>query len=668
MNIIKRICIYFKRLIKLPFIKKWKKDKKRKEKVPPLFKIRRYFFMTFINGRVNFVTKKELKKINKKARKIERVELRISKEESYERAKQMLEFLKLIHPGNTNDGFLNPIELKFLLRGDGITTSLGGFFSLYNLDSERELDRLSKRIEDSFKFSHCMYFSLYTYDRKKEVKVKIEGPDGKQTFEHKPLNNITRENAVETWVLPMDFDNVSREDYERYRDYFSHLGIQTLSVFTGHGYQLYVLLKKPVKSKNAFEKFTTKLLELGLPVDGSITDPSRVFRMPFSRNCKGYSIEFESYRPNSPVAIETKVIDWTTERYEYKEVMGILDGEIKRMNDVPFSQDKPLNRVPMEKVVNTPEEIQKPLETISEDNTFYQELYKHLDFSNQPLNVQNILKGARKGYRNSCLMYLVPYVNKVLGLTQTEAKETLLIFNKLCSPSLPDEVVVSEYYRISDNYGQYNRGLYTDEMSKEFGREELDTLIKTDFDKIHFDNEVIKQFNKIHHSSIRLYLALKLLEIEQGKEGLSFTKEEIALAAGVSEKTVQRYMRELTKRSLALKVKVANNKGTKDAYKINKYGAYKNGFTQISKLLAKDMIRTLQPSELVLYIVLYSKAKGMNKVNIFTSQEKLALAIGSDQTRISRITDKLKEQGYIRKTTTMSIQNRKKTTYVLRNT
>jgi predicted transcriptional regulator len=621
--------------------------------------------MNNASGKIQFVTKKELQRVTKKAKKIERPKLRISKEESIKRSEMMIDFLKLIHPGNSGEGFKNPIELKILLRGEGSTISLG-FFSLYGLDAEKELERLSQKVEEYFKFSHCMYFSLYTYDRKKEVRVKTTDRDGKATFEYKKLNKIVRENAVETWVLPMDFDNITKEEYERYRDYFKHLGIDILGIFTGYGYQMYILLDKPVKVKKAFEEFTSKLVEMGLPVDASIKDPSRVFRMPFSRNCKSYSSEFIHYSPYNPEGIETNVVDWSIKRYGYKDVLEILDKEIERMNP-ELIDINPVGEILDQNVVNVPVNIGNSLNVVSNENSRYEDLYEYLELSKQPVNVQNILKGTSEGFRNSCLMYLVPYLNKVLGLSQSEAIDTMKVFNELCQPSLPEEVVTSEYYRISNRYGHYSRGLYTSEMSKAFGKQEIDTLIKTDFDEIHFDNEVIKQFDKIHHSSIRLYLSMKLLEIEQEKEGAIFTKEEISVAANVSEKTVQRYMKELTRKSIVVKASGSNNKGSKDGYRVNKFGAYRNGFTKISKLLARDMIRLLKPGELAVYLLLFSKSKGLNKVSIFTAQENLALEIGLEQSSISRITDKLKECGYIKKETIMSVQNRLKTTYILRN-
>ncbi|OHY73285.1 hypothetical protein BCV52_27170 [Priestia aryabhattai] len=618
----------------------------------------------FASGKVQFVSNKEMRSVEKKAKKVERPELVISEEESRLRASEMMKFLSIIHPQNVGAGYKNPIEIKFLLRGEGATTSLGSYFTLYRLDSESELERLAKKLHECFKFSHCMYFSLYTFDKKKEVEVKVTDRNGKPTIEHKGLNKIVRKNAVETSVLPMDFDNISKAEYEHYRNYFKELGIETLGVFTGYGYQLYILLNKSVKTKNTFEKFTSLLLQLKLPIDASITDPSRVFRMAFSRNCKSYSSEFMYYSPYNPSGIETTVVDWCVQRYDKKEIFSILDKEFRRLNPVEETEELVTDVV---KTNNNKVLVKakKNENAASVSNSKYEKLYKYLSFSEQPSNIQNILKGTEPGYRNASVLYLTPYLNKVLGLTQEEALHTLETFNRLCSPSIPNDKLKSDYYRFSEAYGHFKKGKYGPEMVEKFGREERDTLIYADFDEILFDNGVIKQFAEIHHSAIKLYLTMKLMEVQTERN--QFTKEEIATAASVSEKTVQRYIRELTKRSIVVNVKGNNKQGIKKGYRINHYGAYIDGFTKLGKMLVESMVNKLEPSETVLYLYFMFKSKSMNKTLVFTSQQNIAKDVGLTQQAISLITSELKKKGYIKKETIMSKQNRKKTTYTLRN-
>ena len=623
-----------------------------------------------VNGLIRYLSASEKKNKERKAKKIERPELKYTEKEAQDRAKNLIKFLKLTHPGNTGTGFKKPIEIKFLLRGDGASYNFFRPTLLYNLDEPKTLEVLARALYDASAFSHCCYYSLYNFNNREDVRVSKTDSYGRKVFEHKPVQKIMDGNTGETWVLPIDMDKISREEYKEHRENLLDLGIETIGLSSGFGYQSLILLNEPIEDKDLYQEFTTKIKKLIESADGNINVPTQAFRSPYTRNCKEYSSHFEHYKPNAPEAKEVVVLDWTQKRYSKEEVFAILDAEIERI----YGKQEPAN--PEAVVCEALEEQTKgtvkenKVEVISSrsavitSNKTYQDLYQHLNFDELPLNIQNILKGASDGLRNKCVLYLTPFLNKILGLTQEQALETLGTFNNLCTPPKPFSVVKSDYYRFSEVYADYTTGKYDPEMAQIFGKEELDTLIKEDIDKIFFDNTVIKKFNEIHHSAIQIYLAMKLLEIKEEKK--VFTKEEIAKAAGISEKTVQRRITELTKFSLVINVPGNTRKGIKKGYRINEFGQYMNGFTKLSKLLVKDMLRELIPSQMVVYIYLKFKFNAMNATGVFTSQSQIASDVGLDRTAISIITDALKEKEYIRKTTVMGKQNRKKTTYTLR--
>lgn len=618
-----------------------------------------------INGLIKFVSATELKDKSKRAKKIERQELQFTQEEAKMRAENMIKFLRLTHPGNTGEGFKKAIEIKFLLRGKGVSYNFYKPTLLFNLDDPKTLEVLTNALYKTSIFSNCCYYSLYNFDNKKDVRIKITDENGKPTYKHEPVKKIVDGNTFETWVLPMDLDNISREEYEEYRQDLLDLGIETMGKFTGNGYQMLILLEKPLKMKSLYRDFTTKMHKLIPAIDTNINVPTQVFRSPFTRNCKEYSDQFKYYKPYSPEPKEVTILNWTEKRYSKKEIFDILDAEIDRRfnKGVSVSSKKTVHEVPEETKDNAVQVISRRSEVITASKT-YQDLYKHLNFDSMPSNIQNILKGTTEGLRNKCVLYLTPFLNKVLGLTQEQALETLEVFNELCTPVKSFATVKSDYYRFSEAYADYTKGIYEPVMAQEFGKEELDTLISKDIDKVFFDNEIIKKFNVIPHSSIRIYLAIKLLEITDEKE--SFTKEEIASAAGVSEKTVQRNIKDLTKFSIVLNVPGNTRKGIKKGYKINKFGQYTNGFTKLNTSLVEAMLLQLEPSEMVIYIYLTFKVNAMDVAFVFTSQAQMALDIGLTRNRISEITDILKNKKYIRKKTVMGKQNRKKSTYTLR--
>ncbi|MEG7894692.1 HTH domain-containing protein [Bacillus cereus] len=624
-----------------------------------------------VNGLIKYVSLTEMKSKVKKAKKIERPELQYTKEEAKMRAENLINFLKLVHPGNVGSGYKKPIEIKFLLRGEGVTRNFYKPTMLFNLEDEKTLEVLTEALYATSPFSHCCYYSLYTFDNKKEVRKPTVASNGLPTYEYKAKNTIVDGNTCETWALPIDMDRISREEYKEYRGILLNLGIETIGLSSGFGYQSLILMDRPVQDKTLYQEFTTKIKKIIPAADENINVATQVFRSPYSRNCKEYSDQFKYYKPNDPQPREVTVLDWTVKRYSKEEIFAILDAEIERIHgkSEPESPENAICEASEERTVETSSNnvtvrVSKRSGVITNGKT-YQDLYQHLDFEGLPLNIQNILKGTEEGLRNKCVLYLTPFLNKVLGLTQEQALETLLTFNDLCTPAKAEATVKEDYYRFSEAYADYTKGIYDPGMAQAFGKEELDTLIRADFDKIKFDNEVIKKFNKIHHTAIQIYLAMQLSEIELEKE--TFTKEEIAEAARVSEKTVQRYIKELTKHSIVVNVKGNSRQGIKKGYKINRYGQYLNGFTKLSKSLVKTMLMELQPSEMVVYTYMMHKVGAMDVTLLFTSQTQIALDIGLKQNRISEVTDILKDKKYIKKSTTMGKQNRKKTTYTLRN-
>lgn len=623
-----------------------------------------------VNGLIKYVSLTEMKSKVKKAKKIERPELQYTKEEAKMRAENLINFLKLVHPGNVGSGYKKPIEIKFLLRGEGVTRNFYKPTMLFRLDDEKTLEVLTEALYQTSPFSHCCYYSLYTFDNKKEVRKPTVDSNGLPTYEYKAKNTIVDGNTCETWALPIDMDRISREEYTEYRGILLNLGIETIGLSSGFGYQALILMDRPVQDKTLYQEFTTKIKKIIPAADENINVATQVFRSPYSRNCKEYSDQFKYYKPNDPQPREVTVLDWTVKRYSKEEVFAILDAEIERIygKSEPESPENAICEAPEERTVETSSNnvtvrVSKRSGVITNGKT-YQDLYQHLNFNSMPLNIQNILKGTTEGLRNKCVLYLTPFLNKILGLTQEQALETLEVFNELCTPVKSFATVKSDYYRFSEKYADFTKGIYEPEMAQEFGKEEIDVLIQTNFDKIRFDNEVIKKFNEIHHSAIPLYLAMCFLEIELRKE--SFTKEEIAETARVSVRTVERYIKELTKHSIVVNVKGNNKLGIKKGYKINKYGQYLNGFTKLGKHLVRSMLMDLEATEIVIYTYMMFKVGSMNAAFLFTSQMKMSLEVGLDQSAISKITDRLKEKNYIFKKTTPGKQNRKRTTYTLR--
>lgn len=613
----------------------------------------------YANGMVVYTTKEKKKNFEKKAQKIIREELKITIEEARELARAKVNILKLIHPKNVGKGFKNGIEIKFLLRGEGQTISLPNL-TLYRLDDENEIEKYAQKIHEYSQFAHCEYYSLYTYDNTVEVDVATNkiGPDGKNVIVKAPAHQIQRGNAVETHVLPFDMDNVSKEEYEAFQAFLNGLGINILAEKTGGGYQGLILLKKAVKQKTLFKKFTDLLLKLGWNIDASIIDPERVFRSFYSHNAKEFSSSFKNYKPNGAKLVSTEIVSYTEDRYELKYVLKLLESCLKRekTKDVVTVPKKKKEKI--ETVMDILEVTEKPTNKVK--NGLAAE-YEFINFDTQPQHVKNILSGAPEGYRNASVLYLTNYLNNHLGLSPEQALETLKTFNKQCSPSMPETKLKSDYYRISDKYGHYKNGLYTTEMAKVFGQIDNDTIIRANFDKIKVERNMILKVGEIGSTAFKMYMTMLYIEIKSKKEVIS--RKELADMMGVSEKTVSRAFEKLSAVKKVLSVTV----NRKIHYKINPWARYDGGFVLFNKLLVKDMINELSEEQTAIYSVMYFLAKMFESTMLLTSQEHLASILNLNQPRISQLTDELEKKEYIYKKTFITKNHKKKSEYVLRN-
>ena len=220
---------------------------------------------------------------------------------------------------------------------------------------------------------------------------------------------MSKEIQIQNWVLPIDIDGISREEYEEYRGYLKGLGFETVGEKTGNGYQMLILLDKPFKMKKLYQDFTSKLHKLIPAIDTSVNVATQVFRAPFTRNCKEYSNQFIYYKPYDPEAKEVVILDWTRKRYSKKTVFEILDAEIEKKfgKDTPESRETAEFEVSKEHTINdTVEVLSSRKKAITADKT-YQDLYQHLDFNDLPLKHSKNLE--RNDSRSSKQMRFVPY-------------------------------------------------------------------------------------------------------------------------------------------------------------------------------------------------------------------------------------------------------------------
>nr|MBC9706246.1 hypothetical protein [Enterococcus sp.] len=204
-------------------------------------------------------------------------ELTLSREQVIENARKQFEFLKVVHPFSSGDGYKEgTIEVKRLGRDFMLKTRPFRSYNTWSF-SEKDLELYIEKALENNGLSACVYYSCYTYDN------KMINPKTNKSF-----GQIVNDNALYTTVLLMDFDEITEEEFLNQKARFSEIGIETYDIFSGHGYQSLILLKQKNYDKELFGKFTALLKSKDFKVDKSIVDPARVARMPYSFNCKCY--------------------------------------------------------------------------------------------------------------------------------------------------------------------------------------------------------------------------------------------------------------------------------------------------------------------------------------------------------------------------------------------
>ncbi len=550
-------------------------------------------------------------------------------------AKKQLQFLETVHPFITERRSYIPeiLELRPIFRGEktGKSTYIQSYTTWAN--SEKSLDLLVRFLEKINGRPYCLYYSVFCF-------IPTLG-DGRY--------RINNKNAECTNILVADFDEISEEEFYSRKKKFSQLGLKTLDVFSGHGYQSILLLQEKTEDKNILKKYTNTLLRKGFHVDPAIVDPARIMRMPFSYNCKSCDPR-SKYFSASPEIFETSVVNQTTERYDVDDVFARLEtlpdveGSIEPESEKIISNNKPRSRKKM-----SDEELCQMLENDygkKLENTEIQ--YAHLlDVDSLPEPVLKMLMGIPEGQRNKVMMFLVPYFRNSLGLSLPKIKEVMHIWGKNCHPSLDADFVSSEVDRIYGYGFKGKHGAYTKELHFIYGHMPLNKYKKDS--KIIISNEFFdEKYRDISPGSIRIFLALKLAEKEGYKH---FSRDDMRKAVGISERTLDRNIRNILRSGYLCKRKkgCVKQKGEKYTYYLNPYFSSVSGFTSVETATVKLMLEELSNGETKLYLYL-SRMTDRGR-ECWASQKYLAQKVGKTQCTISKMTDSLCQKKFIEKNT-----------------
>lgn len=568
----------------------------------------------------------------------------------------IINFLRIVHPFLNEEGY-SPFCMEIRpVRRAGKSFILSK--NLWRLD-EKGILELKKWLSKFNNEMFCIYYSIYTSEYKETLKAN--GKHYKKGY----TNNL---NAVYTQILAADFDNIDKEEHDKYIKIFNKLGIETVTVFTGHGYQDLILLNEKIYDKTILEKFTVLLRQKGFNIDSKIIDPARVMRLPYTYNFKEFDIHSPYYNSKNPIAVPTELVRVTDNRYSVEYILNL----ISTLEDNPLDDIKG-NTKDKNKTIKNTDIPSKSKDTLKAEDKKKKEIklkikktdinflsikqeYNMINFDRLPDSVKLMLIETPQGLRNDVLLYLALYLKNSLGLSMDVAKEVISIWGKHCVPELDSNFSRAELVRLWTDYdhkGKY--GKVTEDMIKVFGIPKLEAYNRDT--KIIINNSFFEKYAELSDGAVRIYLAILLEEkIEKKKKWI---KDEIIDIAGISESTFKRNITDLIEHNFLDKKRANKKIGGVYTYYINKFKSSTKGFTQFDTSFIDNMLnnkrRALNDAEIKLYTYL-AYVVGFDNTICWLSQSTIAKAISKDRTTITRLTKSLHEKKYLKKSTTLDVK------------
>lgn len=541
---------------------------------------------------------------------------------------KQIRFLKAIYPWLSEDNFQDgAVELRPIKRDKEAKYIKS--YNTWRLE-EKDINSLRDFLNLLNGQGYCLYYSLFTLDYNKT--------SGKQK------GKINLDNALYTSVLASDFDNITWEEFKVEKQKLTNIGLETIDIFTGHGFQSLILLKEKVWDKEIIKKYTKLLISKGFKVDTAIVDCARVFRMPYSFNCKSLDPKNKHYMEG---IVPTTDVNWTEKRYHLADVfkaLNTLPTVIEQMEELNIKEIKIEPVTIKEKKIQLDKIREIKNIKIENLNTSYE---TYIDIERLPEPIQKMLQGTPSGLRNNVMLFIIPFLRHTLGLNIQTIKSILTIWGSLCTPALDREFIDKEVDRIYKYGFKGQQGKYTTELREAYGYLEFNKFTRKN--KILIPNSIFEDFDVICDGAVKIYLAMKLTEqIEGIKE---FTQKEIVEISQISRSTFFKNTNDLLSMGYVCKKRANRRLGEEYIYYINPYFSSIDGFTMLENAVVQLMLNKLTDGEMKLYSYLCFMI-GSSKNDCWASQKYLAKKIGKkDHSSISKMTGELVKKKYITKKT-----------------
>lgn len=548
-------------------------------------------------------------------------------------AKQ-IRFLKLVYPFLEDNEYQEGcIEIRPIRRNKD--TKYIRSFNTWRLE-ENDINELRKFLNLINGQGYCIYYSLYCFEYGKNEKQK---------------GKINKDNSLFTTILASDFDDITLEEFNKEKEKLINLGIETIDIYTGHGFQMLILLKEKVYDKDILKKFTNLMISKGFKVDPAIVDCARVFRMPYTFNCKSLDENSKHYCEG---ILPTTDLNLTNKRYHLVDIFNKINSlpDVIKLSEAQAIEVTEFNIKAIKFAPITVKDKKEQLKKIKEIKNIKIEnlnsIYKdYIEVDKLPEPIQKMLNGSQEGLRNQVMLFIVPFFRNALGLNIQTIKNILIIWGDLCSPQLDKKFIEKEVDRIYKYGFKGQQGKYTKELQKAYGYLEFSKYTRAN--KIIIPNAIFEDFDIISDGAVRIYLSMKLAEQMEGIK--EFTQKEIQEISKISRMTFFRNINDLLVTGFICKRKANRRLKEEYIYYINPYFSTTKGFTPIENILVKSMLLELTDGEMKLYSYLCMMI-GSYKHDCWASQKYIAEKIGKKgQSSISKMTDQLVLKKYITKRT-----------------
>lgn len=327
--------------------------------------------------------------------------LKMSSQELDSQFESIVSFLSAVHPTLEEGSDFRPcVEIRPIVR-NGKSASAQSL-NLWDL-SNKTLTRLKNYLHKLNGMQVCLFYSVYHFDNNKEVVTK-SGSRQKQ-------KRISAQNAVGTYEIALDFDDVNFDEYTALVDKFEEIGIFALWVSSGHGYQAHIILDEEIRDTHAIKNIVSLFREKGFNCDPACTDSARVMRLPGTLNCKCFVDE--KYVNEQAAPPKCEIVQDTIARYSYQELLEALK-TIPSVSIPDISCD-----IPEDESISIREEVSQQIKNIS---------YPYISKIELPPPIAKMLSDTPYGYRNNTLGFLIKFFKTQYKLSKIQLEEIIKIW------------------------------------------------------------------------------------------------------------------------------------------------------------------------------------------------------------------------------------------------